>query len=686
VVFWWYPLAWLARRECRRATERCCDDWVLNWFPESAQDYAATLLKSVDFVSSAGQGMPGVIHGIGEFTTMKKRIVLILKNSPSPSLSRPVKGGLGLIAMVAILAGVKFIQSHPGEASRKAGAAERPVVQKGIVDVPRANVPRAKWKPGDVAFVIHPTPIRGEGDAVTTLRRGTGLQIQQATEDTLSVKEPQWGTGDTAGSIEQRSVGTASEALEIFSGQIRQDPNDAGAFTARGNVRRHEKEIDLAIEDFNEAIRLDPQDAIAYLNRSRAWSMDESEKKLADLTEAIRLDSRLKMAYRIRLGVHLSEQNFDKAGADCERILQLNPEDALALSMRGLIEIAKNNAKNNDGDIAEFTQAIQRAPNDPQPYLKRAEAYRAIGTMPGPQPHLERPETARERGRNDSAIADYSAAIRLDPKLEKAWRRRGEIWFERREFDLAIADFTAAIAIDPRSVKAIYRRGLSRSEKKEFEKSIADFTEVIRLEPKHSEAYKHRGYAWERIQNDDQAIEDYTTTIGLPPSEFSLGIRFGARNEPQPHTDISSKRYAFLYGRRGALLEKRLEYEKASADYADSLRHDPKDRFANRQLAWLLATCPEARYRNGEKAVEHAVIACQQNHWREASDLDALAAAYAETGQFEKAVASQQRACKMAPGGDPSSDLSRLDLYKTGKPFRTQPTKITDRDKAGRIK
>jgi tetratricopeptide (TPR) repeat protein len=82
----------------------------------------------------------------------------------------------------------------------------------------------------------------------------------------------------------------------------------------------------------------------------------------------------------------------------------------------------------------------------------------------------------------------------------------------------------------------------------------------------------------------------------------------------------------------------RQEYAKALADHNESIRLDPEyfPAYANR--AWLWATCPEAKHRDGQMAIASATRSCELTDWRNAKTLDMLAAAYAEAGDFDAAV------------------------------------------------
>jgi Flp pilus assembly protein TadD len=89
-------------------------------------------------------------------------------------------------------------------------------------------------------------------------------------------------------------------------------------------------------------------------------------------------------------------------------------------------------------------------------------------------------------------------------------------------------------------------------------------------------------------------------------------------------------------------------------------------------LAWILATSPEAMQRNGHEAVRLAEWACKATAYKSPPLLDTLAAAYAEVGQFDKAVSTTLKAIEIVHSNpkSPTSTLeSRLELYRAGRPY-----------------
>ena len=88
-------------------------------------------------------------------------------------------------------------------------------------------------------------------------------------------------------------------------------------------------------------------------------------------------------------------------------------------------------------------------------------------------------------------------------------------------------------------------------------------------------------------------------------------------------------------------------------------------------LARIRATCPDGIWRDGKGAVEFATRACELTAWKETSSLDMLAAAYAETGEFDKAVRWQEKANMQYTDADERrKGEERLKLYKEKKPYR----------------
>jgi hypothetical protein len=102
---------------------------------------------------------------------------------------------------------------------------------------------------------------------------------------------------------------------------------------------------------------------------------------------------------------------------------------------------------------------------------------------------------------------------------------------------------------------------------------------------------------------------------------------------------------------------------------------DPKDDWSYNQLAWIKATCSEATIRDGKEAVAAARKACELTQWKQSAWIDTLAAAYAEVGDFKRAVDFEEQALRTGPPGesDQKEIRERIAMYKQSRPFRAKP-------------
>ncbi len=108
--------------------------------------------------------------------------------------------------------------------------------------------------------------------------------------------------------------------------------------------------------------------------------------------------------------------------------------------------------------------------------------------------------------------------------------------------------------------------------------------------------------------------------------------------------------------------------------YEKVLDLNPDFHNALNNLAWIRATHPDQVFRDGTKAVKLAERSCELTGHQVASELDALAAAYAEAGRFDEAIKTASKAIDMATAaGDKKlarEIRGRVELYLQGVPYR----------------
>lgn len=130
------------------------------------------------------------------------------------------------------------------------------------------------------------------------------------------------------------------------------------------------------------------------------------------------------------------------------------------------------------------------------------------------------------KGDNDRAIADYSEAIRLNPKDVPAYNNRGTALRDKGDLDRAIANYNQAIRLDPNDVAAYNNRGNAWHEKGDAKRAVVDYSETTRLDPKNALGFRTRGYTYFEIGDFSSAAEDFLHANNLANDVYAMLWRF----------------------------------------------------------------------------------------------------------------------------------------------------------------
>jgi len=187
------------------------------------------------------------------------------------------------------------------------------------------------------------------------------------------------------------------------------------------------------------------------------------------------------------------------------------------------------------------------------------------------------------------------------------------------------------------------------------QEAVPHFRKAIELQPDFADAH----YNLARALADQGLLHEAT-------AEYDQALRLAPDNA-QAHNNL------------GRLLELQGRLAEALAQYREALRLLPDSPVVRENLAWLRATCPDPKFRDAAEALRFARA---QPPAGSARALDVLAAACAEAGLFDEAVAAARQAIEAAErNGEKSAAAeiqARLKLYESHKPYR-QPAaeKIT---------
>jgi tetratricopeptide (TPR) repeat protein len=129
--------------------------------------------------------------------------------------------------------------------------------------------------------------------------------------------------------------------------------------------------------------------------------------------------------------------------------------------------------------------------------------------------------------RYDQAIEDYSAALRLDPKLASALMNRGWAYLNQEDYQTAAADFDAALKLDPELTGAYEGRGTCRRELGDFKAAIRDLTEAIRRDSSDADTYERRAKCYTGLGRHADALKDRTRAVQLAPEYADYWMQRG---------------------------------------------------------------------------------------------------------------------------------------------------------------
>jgi tetratricopeptide (TPR) repeat protein len=215
-------------------------------------------------------------------------------------------------------------------------------------------------------------------------------------------------------------------------------------------------------------------------------------------------------------------------------------------------------------------------------------------------------------------------------------------------YDLAIDYYTREIQLNRANAPAYNWRGLLHQDAKREDQAIADFSAALKIDPKLRSALLNRGSSYFFKDENAKALADYSACLAIDPKD------------------------SVVLGWRGMTYRKLAKYPEAQADFEAAIKLDSANHRALNGLAWLWATCPDDKIRDGKKAVETALQAYKTIGKFDAGYLDTVAAAYAESGDFEQAVATQKGA--IAAGSNDSHVMKQLkdhlSLFEAKKPVR----------------
>lgn len=253
-------------------------------------------------------------------------------------------------------------------------------------------------------------------------------------------------------------------------------------------------------------------------------------------------------------------------------------------------------------------------------------------------------------GQLEQAQAHYHRAIELEPERALTYVHLGELLAVRGDVRRAVELYRKALELDPRDAVAHNNLGIALAGLGHYEEAAHQMQQAMELDPGLVDSRYNYGLVLAQSGQLEIAETAFREVLRSDP------VHIGA------HHNLAS-----IYLLRG-------QAQRAIGELEQVLRQVPHELSALIRLAWLLATHEDATVRDGERAVRMARGVAQGTQNRDPQVLDALAAAYAETGRFDLAQQTAAEAHELAVGLGAESvarEISEhLELYRGRQPYR----------------
>jgi tetratricopeptide (TPR) repeat protein len=428
-----------------------------------------------------------------------------------------------------------------------------------------------------------------------------------------------------------------AEKLRTLLNDVKQNPSSGhswGKLAMNLDVHGYKDE---ALICYRKATELAPDDyrwpyylAILYEDRKSSEALPYFQKSLT-LKDS-------NYAGHLRYGDALVEANrYEEAAREFVKALKMDANSAHAYVGLARISLAQNQVRDS-GSLLK--KAIEINPRQGEAYAMFAEVFN----------RLNEPDKAKQQlyiSQQLPAKTPLQDELVMDLMNEgvssKFHHMRGRAWLGQGNFQKAEEEFKLAIEASP-DAKYYDSLGVTYLYEKKYSDAIAAHRKAVELNPKSVPSMNNLAAALFESGKKEEAMQILNQAIKIDPS-LSYTYEHLAR------LNIRSNNPA--------------EAEKV---YREGLKNIPGSPDLSIQLGWLLASSTDAAIRNGAEAVQLIEPVMKQN--RSPETLDVLAVAYAEAGQFDKAVDAVKQALSMTENKQAVESLNaHLKLFEAKRPY-----------------
>lgn len=409
-----------------------------------------------------------------------------------------------------------------------------------------------------------------------------------------------------------------------------------------GHLYKDQGASDRSIASFERALQLRPDDVPTLIWLGDGYlALDRHADADARFARARSFQPRNVAALGGLGRVALARREYAKAVSTLEEALAVDPQAAalhypLGMAYRGLGDLAKAEAhlkQRGKGDVAVPDPLMQEV----RGLLRSATSFESLGVA------------ALERGDSAGAATYFRKGLEVAPESASLHQRLGTALFLSGDTAAGQREFETAIRIDPAFARAHYSLGVLMASMGRYQPAVEQLSAAVTSDPGYVEAMLALADLLRQGGRPAESLPHYARLITIAPGigEARLG-----------------QALAFVSMRR---------YREARDQLTEALKVHPNQPSLGEALARVLAAAPDGQVRDGRRAV--SLMQELVNRQASAEAIEAMAMAYAESGEFQQAVAWQSKAIAAAEraGRDPhvtKQMTENLRLFQQGRPSR----------------
>jgi tetratricopeptide (TPR) repeat protein len=364
----------------------------------------------------------------------------------------------------------------------------------------------------------------------------------------------------------------------------------ARALNNRALIYRDQEKFDLALVEYTKALEIYPNHSLYYSNRAEIYQKQENyELALKDYSQAILVDKDNPSWYNERANCYIAKGDFSAALKDLDKAIDLAPDDPSYYNNRAYFY--KNYMKEDSLALKDYVAALGIYTND-------YETSRSL---------IGRGLIFENQGEFELAIEDFTKAIDKIPEEPDYYSKRANVYQKQGKFGQAEDDYTQAIVLDPKNEKWYFNRSFFFSKKQDLKNAIEDISKAIELNPNDADYYYFLGTYFLSVKNRDDALKILKKGLEISPSDIDIISEIGDMYLEDGKFDLAIQMYdqvitsdktdpqsaAYCYDGRGEIYFEQGKYEMALADYTKAIDLEPESyRYASRADVYQILERP----------------------------------------------------------------------------------------------